>query len=171
MRKGKEFKIVSSKYNGAFHRSWEKNIILSYEHDFLIGYNNKTIVKETNGEKWRTTEPALFYFTKQHWFNVIILFNEDGFYYYCNISSPFELKKHELHYIDFDIDFIVQSNFSYEIVDLDEYKKNKQIYAYPNQIQAEIQLAKKQVEQLIKQRKSPFSKSFIRKWSKQFLNR
>lgn len=159
------FKIVSLKHKGEFHRSWEHNVLLYDEEDIVIGYNNKTLVKEPNKKAWRTEDPALFYFHKQYYFNVIIIFAEEDYFYYCNLSSPFKWKDNELHYIDYDIDFIVQSNLTFKLVDEDEYANNKEKYAYPFSIQEEVKKAVAQLKRFIEERKGPFSKKFIQKWS------
>lgn len=167
MNKNTPFKIISSKHNGKFHRSWEENRVLSYENDVLIGCNNKTNVKESNGEKWYTKDPALFYFHHHYWFNVIVVFEESDYFYYCNVSSPCKWKnENELHYIDYDVDIIVASNYTYEVVDQDEYAENKLKYHYPIHVQNEVQKAVKQIELLIEKRRPPFSVSFINKWAK-----
>lgn len=161
---GDQFKIISTKHDGLLHRSWEKNIVLSYENGILVGGNNQTLVTEANGNAWRTTEPALFYFTKQHWFNVIIVFEKSEHYYYCNISSPFKWIGDALHYIDYDIDLIVKSDYTYDIVDENEFVKNKQTYLYPDYVEKEAYDAIDQLVGFIEMRKGPFSPFFIQKW-------
>lgn len=165
---GAEVKIVSFKHNGKLHRSWENNTILSYENGVCIGGNYATIVSESDGRLWRTTEPALFYFEEHQWFNVIIVFEGDDYFYYCNICSPCEIKNGELHYIDYDIDIIVRSNYSYEIVDGEEFVENKSLYNYPDFVYEEVNRAIEQVEKLIQKRKSPFDELFITYWLEKF---
>lgn len=36
-----------------------------------------------------TREPAIVYFHKKYWFNVIAMIREKGVSYYCNLASPF----------------------------------------------------------------------------------
>ncbi|HLS23578.1 MAG TPA: DUF402 domain-containing protein [Pseudogracilibacillus sp.] len=164
----KEIKIVSKKHDGSFHRSWEKNIVLDKNELTLIGGNDKTIVQEPNRPPWITTEPALFYFHRNLWFNVIVLLLDDDYLYYCNISSPFTKKGHVLTYIDYDIDVIVRSDYSYEIVDVDEYKYHKEKYHYPESVMENIDQALEQIQLFIKSRKDPFNEDFVQKWKKQF---
>lgn len=166
MCKKNVFKIISLKHDGQLHRSWETNELLANKDPILIGGNNRTIVKEADGEKWRTNMPAIFYFHKHYWFNVIVLFHTPHhYYYYCNISSPFVWNNREVHYIDYDIDVIVQSNFTYEVVDQNEFKENKRRYEYTPYIQKQVQQATNQLIDLIENKKPPFSPSFVKKWS------
>lgn len=159
------FKIVSFKHDGRFHRSWEENDLLYYKGDVLIGSNQHTLVTESKGSQWYTKEPALFYFHHAYWFNIIILFTKDDYYFYCNISSPFTWHHEEVHYIDYDIDIIVRSNLTYTIVDRDEYNIHKRKYNYPSSLQQNIEKAIRQLMYRIKNQKEPFSPSFINKWS------
>lgn len=165
---GDEFKIISTKHNGKLHRSWEKNTVLSYENGVLIGGNYETLVTEASRKVWRTTEPALFYFTKHHWFNVIIVFEKGDHYYYCNICSPFKWIDDELYYIDYDIDVIVLSDYTYDIVDEDEFAENKLKHQYSTTVQQEAYRTLEQLKAIIKARKGPFSPSFIQKWRTTF---
>lgn len=160
----KTFKIISTKHDGRLHRSWEENHLLTFESKTLIGGNNRTIVTESNGEKWRTEAPALFYFYCQKWYNIIVVFEGDSYFYYCNISSPFTCEKGTLFYIDYDIDIIVRDNYSYSIVDQEEYERNRLVYQYPNDVRNKIDWAIDELLQLIESRTAPFNKQYITKW-------
>lgn len=165
------FKIISKKHDNSLHRSWEENIILFNDHNILVGGNDRTIVLENDGKKWRTKEPALFYFSKIHWFNIILLFQENTYFYYCNLSSPFEWHNNELHYIDYDIDVIVQADYSFEVKDEMEYEENCLKYHYPESIQKQIMNGKNELITMIENRITPFNEQFIDKWKSLFLTR
>src|SRR5699024_5894917 len=98
------------------------------------------------------------------WFNVIILLDDADFSFYCNSSSPCTYTHPRIQYIDFDIDFLVQKDFTFEIVDLDEYEINKQRYSYPPAIQQSIERGIHQLQDLIESRTDPFNEQFIQKW-------
>src|SRR5690625_3059610 len=100
-------KIESLKHDGSFHRSWKENIILHADKDVIIGANHKTIVNEPNKKQWRTDDLAIVYFSKYHWFNIVILFKSESDYsFYCNMISPFTYDQGVIQYIDYDIDVI-----------------------------------------------------------------
>ena len=164
------FKIVSKKHDCSFHRSWEENFLLFDHRDVIIGGNYQTNVTESTSKIWRTNQPALFYFSKKHWFNIIVIFDENDYFYYCNISSPFTWIHNELHYIDYDIDIIVQADYSYEVKDETEYEENCQKYRYPRSIQVEIMRGKNELIEMIKKRDMPFNKTFIEKWRPKFFD-
>ena len=45
----------------------------------MIGVNDHTLVTESDGRRWVTREPAIVYFHKKYWFNVIAMIREKGF--------------------------------------------------------------------------------------------
>lgn len=164
------FKMVSKKHDGSFHRSWEQNYLLHYENGILIGGNDQTIVTEQNGKQWRTFEPALFYFNQQNWFNIVIIFRNEIFFYYCNICSPFKCVNNELHYTDYDIDVIVDHDYSYKIIDEEEYEENLLKYKYPLSYQKEIIKGKNELIMMVEKNQSPFNELFINEWRSKFFN-
>lgn len=164
LQDGTSFKIRSYKHDGTLHREWQENIALHQTDQTLIGMNNRTKMIEANGETFTTKEPALFYFHKHHWFNVIRILHKESPYFYCNISSPFTYRNKVLTYIDYDIDIIVSDDFSYEILDHDEYEINKKQMNYGKDIEYEVNESIITLKKWIRQRKGPFHQRFIEDW-------
>ena len=98
-RIGENFVIHSYKHDGSIHRAWDEAILLDETDDYLVFGNEKTKVTESNGRTWKTKEPAILYFYKNQWFNVIGQCKKDGIYYYCNIASPFVIEDKTIKYI------------------------------------------------------------------------
>lgn len=167
---GSIIQIKSLKHNNTLHRCWEQNIVLYSDENTIIGGNNKTIVEEATGKKWRTKEPAIFYFNRQYWFNVIKIFGETESYYYCNLSSPYTYKSNSLQYIDYELDIIVHADWSYKVVDQMEYDVNKYVFKYPHYIQNSIEKNLTVLKRKIENRRDPFNDSFIHYWYEIFLD-
>lgn len=164
------FKIISKKHDGNLHRRWEKNFLFHKDDYTLIGGNNQTVVTEVDGKTWCTKDPALFYFPRDKWYNVIIIFEEGRYFYYCNISSPFTWRNNSLIYIDYDIDIVVEQDYHFKIVDEQEYEQNKMAYHYPKYIDDAVKNAKNQLTTSITMRRSPFNETFISKWKDVLFN-
>lgn len=164
LKSGSSFKIRSYKHDGTFHREWQKNIALHQTEHILIGMNNKTKMVEANGKSFTTKEPALFYFHKHHWFNVVRILHKENPYFYCNISSPFTYNDHLLTYIDYDLDVIVQDDFSYEVLDEEEYEINKQKMNYGKEVEYEVNESVMILKKWIRTRKGPFHRNFTEDW-------
>ena len=68
---GKKYNIHSYKHNGEIHRSWDEAVLIEINSEYLVFGNNKTKVTEKDGKNWKTKEPAIMYFYKNKWFNII----------------------------------------------------------------------------------------------------
>ena len=130
LEKGDKLQIQCYKHNGKIHRSWDEAVVLDIKKDYIVFGNSKTNVIEAEGSYWRTKEPAIMYFFKDKWYNIIAQLKKDGIYYYCNIASPFVIEQNTIKYIDYDLDLRIFPNGSYKILDRLEYKYHKRIMKY-----------------------------------------
>src|SRR5699024_9166120 len=167
-RKYATVKIESTKHDGSLHRRWETNRLLFVDSHKMIGMNDRTMVTDHAGSVSQTIKPTLFYFDCLLGFNIVYIMDGRKGFYYCNISSPCRFHNQTIHYIDYDIDFIVKQDFSYKIVDLDEYEVNKKKYHYPIETQRQVNEAVTELENRIIQREIPFQKGFVESLLLQF---
>ena len=71
LNKGTKLQIQCYKHDGSIHRAWDEAVVLDVKKDYIVFGNNKTLVTEAEGNKWKTKEPAVMYFFKDKWFNII----------------------------------------------------------------------------------------------------
>ena len=131
---GDKYQIQCYKHNGRIHRAWDEAIVLDVKEDYIVFGNNRTQVIESSGNYWRTKEPAVMYFFKNKWFNIIAQMKKDGIYYYCNIASPYVIEEKTIKYIDYDLDLRIFPSGEYKILDRLEYKYHKKIMNYPSDL-------------------------------------
>ena len=131
---GKKYCIHSYKHDGNIHRAWDEAVLLEINDDCLVFGNNKTKVTESDGRTWRTKEPAVLYFYKNNWYNIIGQYKKTGVYYYCNMASPFIIEEGTVKYIDYDLDLRVFPDGSFKVLDRGEYKYHKKLMEYPEVI-------------------------------------
>ena len=136
---GDKIQIQCYKHNGKIHRSWDEAVFLDEKKDYLVFGNMKTLVTESEGNTWRTKEPAIMYFFKHKWFNIICQLKKDGIYYYCNIASPFIIEDNTIKYIDYDLDLRIFPSKEYKVLDRMEYKYHKKIMNYSSDLDKAIQ--------------------------------
>lgn len=127
---GDKFQIQCYKHDGKIHRAWDEAVVLDIKKDYIVFGNNRTTVTEAQGTWWKTKEPAVMYFFKDRWFNIISQMKKDGIYYYCNIATPFIIEEGTIKYIDYDLDLRVFPNGDYKILDKLEYEYHKKIMNY-----------------------------------------
>ena len=94
----------------------------------------RTKVIESDGRTWRTKEPAILYFFKNNWFNIIVQYKKNGIFYYCNMASPYIIEDNTIKYIDYDLDLRVFPDGSFKVLDRGEYKYHKQLMNYSEDI-------------------------------------
>ena len=131
---GKRYQIHSYKHDKKIHRSWDEAVLLEIHDEYLVFGNNRTKVIESDGRTWRTKEPAVMYFYKNKWYNVIGQLKKDGIYYYCNIASPFVISDDTIKYIDYDLDLRVFPDGSFKVLDRGEYKYHKEKMNYSDEL-------------------------------------
>ena len=92
------------------------------------------------------------------WYNVFRFSEPDGKLksFYCNVNMPPTFDGKVLSYIDLDIDVLVQPDFSYQILDLEDFKENATHYDYPESVCTNAKLAVDELIKLILARSFPF---------------
>lgn len=131
---GTKLQIQCYKHDGNVHRAWDEAVVLDIKKDYIVFGNNKTLVTESEGTKWKTKEPAIMYFFKDKWFNIISQLKKDGIYYYCNIATPFIIEDNTIKYIDYDLDLRIFPSKEYKILDRLEYKYHKKKMNYSDEL-------------------------------------
>ena len=131
---GSKLQIQCYKHNGKIHRSWDEALVLDVKKDYIVCGNNKTLVIESDGTTWKTKEPAIMYFFKDSWYNIIVQLKKDGIFYYCNIATPYIIEDGTIKYIDYDLDLRVFPSGEYKILDRMEYKYHKKIMHYSDEL-------------------------------------
>ena len=165
---GKKYQIHGYKHNGKIHRAWDEAVLLEIHDDYLIFGNNRTKVIEADGRSWRTKEPAVMYFYKNNWFNVIGQYKKDGIYYYCNIASPFLIEEDTIKYIDYDLDLRVFPDGGFRVLDRNEYNYHKKIMHYSDDID---KIVKSELDSLIEMKRNnldPFNEELIKNYYEKY---
>lgn len=141
MKKGDGLHIQCYKHNGQIHRAWDEAVFLDETEEYMVFGNNKTKVTEHSGSIWRTKEPAIIYFFKEKWFNIIVQLKKDGVYFYCNIATPYIIEENTIKYIDYDLDLRVFPSGEYKVLDKSEYKYHKKLMGYSDELDKVINSA------------------------------
>lgn len=135
---GDRLQIQCYKHNGKVHRQWDEAVVLDVKKDYIVFGNEKTLVTEAQGNTWRTKEPAVMYFFKDKWYNIIVQLKKEGVTYYCNIATPFIIEEGTIKYIDYDLDLRIFPNGSFKILDKQEYKYHKKKMNYSKDLDTVI---------------------------------
>ena len=155
-KEGDFITIQSYKHDGSLHRTWRDTMVLKITENAIIGVNDHTLVTESDGRRWITREPAIVYFHKKYWFNIIAMIRDNGVSYYCNLASPFHIDQEALKYIDYDLDVKVFTNGEKKLLDVEEYEQHKEKMHYSDDIDFILKENVKVLVDWINQNKGPF---------------
>lgn len=165
---GKKYEINGYKHDGSLHRTWDEAVLLEIHDDYLVFGNEKTKVTESDGRVWRTKEPAVLFFYKKNWYNIIRQYKNNGIYYYCNIASPFIIEDDIILYIDYDLDLRVFPNGSFKVLDRGEYKYHKRIMNYSDEIDKILKDELSSLIDIVRKKEYPFDKESLEKHLKMY---
>jgi len=140
---GDHYQIQCYKHNGKIHRSWDEAVVLDVKKDYIVFGNNKTKVIESEGTTWRTKEPAVMYFFKDKWYNIIVQLKKEGVTYYW--ATPFIIDNNIIKYIDYDLDLRIFPKGEYKILDKLEYQYHKKKMEYSDDLDLVINHAMKEL--------------------------
>ena len=147
------------KYDGAEYRRWNATLsrrtgsLIVLDAAFADDVQHDLLGNISCGT--RTIE----YYWLDRWYNVFRFLESDGTtkLFYCNINMPPALRGGVLSYIDLDIDILVQPDFSYQVLDLEEFAANALNYGYSEEVKSQARAAIDEVVSMIETRQFPFS--------------
>ena len=160
--------IISYKHNGLLHRVWQFAYVLKETEDMIIMINDCSNVIDGDGRKWKTKEPAVCYFYKKKWYNIICMLRNNAIYYYCNLSSPYVVDSEGVKYIDYDLDIKLFPNGEIIELDRDEYEFNSKNFHYPENVMEIIEKNLLILKEMIKSKNDPFNKQCVLEWYYKF---
>ncbi|MFW5794927.1 MAG: DUF402 domain-containing protein, partial [Bacillota bacterium] len=126
--------IHSYKHDKTLHRIWKNETIIDNNKNCIVVANKRTRVIESNGRYWHTREPSVSFFFKDHWYNIIAILKRKKITFYCNLASPVLVDEEAIKYIDYDLDLRVDSDFSYKVVDIYEFKTHSKKMDYSDRL-------------------------------------
>src|SRR5207244_5013969 len=148
------------KYDGTEYRRWNAKIsqhdgpllVLDAEFEYDVQHDFLGAIESGTG--------TIEYYWLNRWYNIFRFMNDenDTRLYYCNINMPPSLKDNVLTYVDLDIDILVQPDFSYQVLDLDEFESNARRYDYSEEVKSEAQTAVDELVSMIVTGQFPFIK-------------
>lgn len=165
---GSEVYIQSFKHDGSLHRTWCKGFVVEATQNKYVVVTNKTWVIEADGRKWLTREPAVCFFWTDRWYNVISMIRKNGVYYYCNLASPSLYDGEAIKNIDYDLDIKLYPDWSYMILDENEYKFHGEQMHYSQDIKDVVEDQMKKLLHEMEYEHDPFNEKLITRYYEQY---
>ena len=154
-----QIEVRSYKYDGKLHRTWPAELVR--RDGSLIVLDAKfpdEIVHDLLGTIAAGTH-SLEYYWLDRWYNIFRFAEPNGDLrnYYCNVNRPPTFDGGTLSYVDLDLDILVAPDFSYQLLDAEDFEKNAKGYRYPSVVQNRARQAVDELVTLIEKRQFPFS--------------
>ena len=98
------------------------------------------------------------YYWMDRWYNVFRFSDPDEQLksFYCNINMPPSFDGEVLNYVDLDIDVLVKPDFTYQVLDLEDFERHEKFYQYTEEVKANTRRALDDLIDLIETRAFPF---------------
>ena len=140
------------KYDGTEHRSWAARVLNLNDSLLMLGaVFNEEIEHALIGTIASGTISTEYYWLDR-WYNVFRFSDR----FYCNVSMPPSFDGHVLSYVDLDIDVLVKPDFSYQVLDLEDFEDNARALNYPLEVRENAHAALAELIRLIETRSFPF---------------
>jgi protein associated with RNAse G/E len=158
MEAGAEVWVESLKYGGLLHRRWRARLErLEAPLIILEGVFEGEVRHPLLGHISAGTHSTEYFWTDR-WYNVFRFREPAGELrcFYCNVNIPPRLSEGRLTFVDLDVDILVAPDFSYRVLDEDEFEENQEKYRYPTEFRARAADARDELISMIEGRVFPF---------------
>jgi|ERR1044072_466967 protein associated with RNAse G/E len=154
-----EIVVRSCKHDGHVRRSWPARLA-RLEGSLIV--LDAIFAEEIRHTLIGTIEAGTLsteFFWTDRWYSVYRFQAPDGqlLKFYCNINTPPTLESGLLTFIDLDVDVLVQPDYTFKVLDEDEFERHAEAYQYPPIYRVNVQEAVEELQHLIKNRQFPFN--------------
>lgn len=152
--------INSLRYDGSLGKSWRCKLLEQSDSLLVfVGEFDREINHEHLGLIQRGTISREYYWLGR-WYNIFCFHEPDGTFrnYYCNINMPPTFEDGVLDYVDLDIDILVSKDWSYKLVDSDEFEENALKHGFSDDLRTNVTVATAELIAMIEQRPFPFDR-------------
>ncbi len=153
-----EIIVRSCKHDGRVHRSWPARLA---RREGALVVLDAFFAEEVRHALIGTIEAGTHsteYFWTDRWYSVFRFQTPAGelLKFYCNVNTPPKVEDGALTFIDLDVDVLVNPDFSYKVLDEDEFERHVELYKYPDEYLSNVRRAILELEDLIEHRQFPF---------------
>lgn len=150
--------VNSHKYDLSIRRTWTCELVERVDPLVtVVGEFDRDVEHPGLGSISRGTVSYEYYWFDR-WYNIFRFLEPDGSLrnYYCNFAMPPTFENGVLDYVDLDIDVVVWKDFSFDVVDRDDFEVNSAKYGYPEEIRQRSEDSVDELVRMIEGREFPF---------------
>jgi protein associated with RNAse G/E len=153
-----EIVVHSCKHDGRVHRRWPARV---ERRDGPLVVLDAFFPEEVRHPLIGIIEAGTHsteYFWTDRWYSVFRFQTPEGrlLKFYCNVNTPARLSEGVLSFVDLDVDVLVEPDYSYQVLDEDEFDLHAKLYNYPNDYREHVGRAVAELVRLVDSRQFPF---------------
>ena len=151
--------VRACKYDGSEHRRWPATIVRQEGSLLILDARFDEEIQHDLLGTIAVGTTSIEYYWLDRWYNVFRFADPRGTLrnYYCNINVPPTFDGQLLSYVDLDTDILVEADFSYRVLDLEEFEHNVVRYGYSSEVRLNAERALAELITLIDARAFPFN--------------
>lgn len=157
---GRIIRVASLKFDGRLHRSWPARLARREGPLLVLEGVFETKVQHTLLGTIAAGTLSTEYYWTDRWYSVFRFREPSGRLrnYYCNINRPVEFDNDTLSFVDLDIDVLVAPDFSYTVLDEDEFEAHAEQFGYDEALRERVRASLADLLGLIETRDFPFDR-------------
>jgi protein associated with RNAse G/E len=133
--------VNSRAFDGSTRRSWTASLeYLDLPFIKLVG-SFESAVEHSELGSIESGTISYEYFWTDRWHNIFRLHQPDGDFrnYYINLSMPPTFSDGILNYVDLDIDIVVWSDGSFQVLDIEEFEASAERFSYSDELRRRVE--------------------------------
>lgn len=151
-------KIKALKYPDILHYEWEGELLQqTTEYVLVLCKPGRKLIHHTKNKVFTIDNTSIEYFSLKEWFTAAFAIEDgDVVEAYCNVAMPSKFKNNQLSFIDLDLDYFLEKNKDWVVLDEDEFESNSIKYHYPPELKNDAVNALKKLQEAVQKGEFPF---------------
>ncbi len=156
--RGRLIRVDSLKSDGRLHRSWPARLVRRAGPLLVLEGVFETEVRHPLLGRISAGTLSTEFYWSDRWYSVFRFREPSGRLrnFYCNINRPAEFDDDTLSFVDLDIDVLVAPDFSYTVLDEDEFEAHAAEFGYDETLRGRVRESLAELIGLIETRSFPF---------------
>lgn len=156
----KQITVNSRNFDGEIKRTWRAGLIEETDDLITLFGEFESEVSHSQLGIIRRGTKSYEIFWKNRWYSIFRFHEPEGNLrnFYCNINHPPAFDGRVLDFIDLDLDILVKTDLTFQILDRDEFEFNCQKHGYSKDLIKKVNVTVEEIKNLIRNRHFPFDR-------------
>ena len=149
--------VNSRKIDGAIRRSWTCELVERSDSLLVFVGTFESDVSHPELGHIKAGTVSYEYYWLDRWYSIFRFHEPSGSLrnFYCNVNMEPGFSDGVLDYIDLDIDVVVWPDFTYKVLDRDDYEENAKLFGYTDEVKEKVEATLKELLERIESRDLP----------------